>query len=248
MGRAVTDTSIAKVLAGPKTDFLPPPGVQYLSNGVLDQFPIAIATFDCDGRLARYNRSAADLWGRPPHVGDAISPLDRIAKDVVRTRAPLRGREVVFERPDGRRVFTSANADLLFGEDGDLAGVMICLTDITALTSKQQDGRADRAPVCSTRFRSRFTRPTRKAGSPIYNQAAADFWGRRPELHREQWCGALKLFHPGGIPLPHEDCPMAVSLKYGMALRGTEAIAERPDGTRIPFARSPHRFATARAA
>ena len=41
---------------------------------------------------------------------------------------------------------------------------------------------------------------------------------------------------------------MAVSLKYGMALRGSEALAERPDGTRVPFAALPTRFATARAA
>ncbi len=32
---------------------------------------------------------------------------------------------------------------------------------------------------------------------------------------------------------------MAVSLKYGMALRGSEAVAERPDGTRVPFAALP---------
>jgi two-component sensor histidine kinase len=32
---------------------------------------------------------------------------------------------------------------------------------------------------------------------------------------------------------------MAISLKYGMALRGSEAIAERPDGTRVPFAALP---------
>jgi PAS domain S-box-containing protein len=238
VGRTVTDTSIAKVLAGPTPDFAPPPGVQHLSNGLLDQIPIAIAIFDCEGGLVRYNRSAADLWGRPPHLGDAISPLDRIAKDVLRTRAPLRGREIVFERPDGRRVFTSANADLVFGEDGNLVGVMICLADITAFTSKQQDDEQtahrlfDALPlaVYTTDAEGRIT---------YYNQAAADFWGRRPELYREQWCGSLKLFHPGGIPLPHEDSPMAVALKYGMALRGTEAIAERPDGTRIPFATLP---------
>jgi two-component sensor histidine kinase len=32
---------------------------------------------------------------------------------------------------------------------------------------------------------------------------------------------------------------MAVSLKYGMSLRGIEAIAERPDGTRVPFSSLP---------
>ena len=33
----------------------------------------------------------------------------------------------------------------------------------------------------------------------------------------------------------HSECPMAVAVKERRAVRGTEAIAERPDGTRIPF-------------
>jgi len=238
VGRAVDDTSIVKVLAEPETDFLPFSGAQQLSSGLLDQIPMAIATFDCEGRLVRYNRSAAELWGCAPRIGDAIGPLDRLVDDVLRTRSPLRGREIIFERPDGRRVFTIANADLLFGEDGDIIGMTICLADVTAFKSNGPDGAEtahrlfDAVPlaVYTTDAEGRIT---------YYNQAAADFWGRRPELFHQKWCGSLKLFHPGGIPLPHEDCPMAVSLKYGMPLRGSEAIAERPDGTRVPFAALP---------
>jgi PAS domain S-box-containing protein len=238
VGLAVDDTSIAKVLAGPETDFLPFSDVRHLSNGLLDQLPIAIATFDCEGRLVRYNRRAAELWGSAPRIGDAITPLDLMVEDVLHTRAPLNGREIVFERPDGSRVFSSANANLLCGEDGDLIGVTICMADVTAFKSNEQDS-AEHAhrlfdalslAVYTTDAEGRIT---------YYNQAAADFWGRRPELYRETWCGSLKLFHPGGIPLPHEDSPMAISLKYGMALRGTEALAERPDGTRVPFAALP---------
>ena len=33
----------------------------------------------------------------------------------------------------------------------------------------------------------------------------------------------------------HDECPMAVTLKTGCPARGAEAIAERPDGTRVPF-------------
>ena len=38
-----------------------------------------------------------------------------------------------------------------------------------------------------------------------------------------------------GSPLPHDECPMALALKQKRPIRGMEAIAERPDGTRIPF-------------
>src|SRR5581483_2227979 len=36
-------------------------------------------------------------------------------------------------------------------------------------------------------------------------------------------------------PLPHDECPMAVALKEGRPIRDAEAVAERPDGTRVPF-------------
>ena len=68
-----------------------------------------------------------------------------------------------------------------------------------------------------------------------YNQSAADLWGCRPQLGNSQWCGSWRLFWPDGRPLPHDQCPMAVTLKEGRPVRGVEAIAERPDGTRVRF-------------
>ncbi len=68
-----------------------------------------------------------------------------------------------------------------------------------------------------------------------YNKAAADLWGQRPALGDAEWCGSWKLFWPDGTPLPHAQCPMAIALKERRAVRGMEAIAERPDGTRVPF-------------
>ena len=44
-----------------------------------------------------------------------------------------------------------------------------------------------------------------------------------------------KLYWPDGTPLPHDQCPMAIALKEGRAIRNAEAVAERPDGTRVPF-------------
>jgi PAS domain S-box-containing protein len=56
-----------------------------------------------------------------------------------------------------------------------------------------------------------------------------------PELGTDKWCVSWKLYHPDGTPMPHDQCPMAVALKEGRAVRGAEAIAERPDGSRIWF-------------
>jgi PAS domain S-box-containing protein len=68
----------------------------------------------------------------------------------------------------------------------------------------------------------------------FYNEAAAELWGCRPEVG-SQWCGSWRLFRPDGRPLPHDECPMAVTLKQGRPVRGVEAIAERPDGSRVRF-------------
>jgi len=68
-----------------------------------------------------------------------------------------------------------------------------------------------------------------------YNQAAADFAGRRPKLGSDEWCVIWRLFWPDGTPMSHAECPMAVTLREGRPIRGQEAVAERPDGTRVPF-------------
>jgi PAS domain S-box-containing protein len=68
----------------------------------------------------------------------------------------------------------------------------------------------------------------------FYNQAAAAFWGRRPELG-EEWCGSLRLFWSDGRPMPHGECPMAIALRENRPVRGYEAIVERPDGSRRSF-------------
>jgi PAS domain S-box-containing protein len=68
----------------------------------------------------------------------------------------------------------------------------------------------------------------------FFNEAAATFWGRRPELG-EEWCGTWRLYWPDGRPMAHDECPMATCLKENRPVRGGSAIAERPDGTRRAF-------------
>ena len=68
-----------------------------------------------------------------------------------------------------------------------------------------------------------------------FNEAAAALWGCRPKLHSDQWCGSWRLYGLDGTPMPHDRCPMAIALKQGRAIRGGQAMAERPDGTLVPF-------------
>ena len=67
------------------------------------------------------------------------------------------------------------------------------------------------------------------------NQAAAEFAGREPVIGHDRWCVSWRLYHTDGRPLRHEECPMAVALKENRIVRGVDAVAERPDGTRVRF-------------
>lgn len=80
---------------------------------------------------------------------------------------------------------------------------------------------------------------TDRDGRIVYfNPACVKFCGRVPELGTDQWCATWKLFYPNGAPMPHDECPMAIALREGRVVHGLEAIAERPDGTRVWF--EPH--------
>jgi PAS domain S-box-containing protein len=68
----------------------------------------------------------------------------------------------------------------------------------------------------------------------FFNDAAAELWGRRPTLG-EEWCGSLSLLHTDGSPMRHDECPMAVALREKRAVRGGQALAVRPDGTKVRF-------------
>ena len=68
-----------------------------------------------------------------------------------------------------------------------------------------------------------------------FNAACVELAGRTPEVGTDKWCVTWKLFTTDGKPLPHDRCPMAEAITKGTPVRGVEAIAERPDGSRFHF-------------
>ncbi len=69
----------------------------------------------------------------------------------------------------------------------------------------------------------------------FFNRAAEELAGRTPQIGRDHWCVAWRLYRPDGTPLPFEECPMAVALHQRGPVRDVEVIAERPNGERIPL-------------
>jgi PAS domain S-box-containing protein len=68
-----------------------------------------------------------------------------------------------------------------------------------------------------------------------FNSACVDFAGREPVTGKDRWCVTWKLFTEAGEPMPHDQCPMAVTIRERREVRGMRAVAERPDGSRRPF-------------
>ncbi|APO68521.1 protein-glutamate methyltransferase CheR-type protein [Rhizobium gallicum] len=121
--------------------------------------------------------------------------------------------------------------------DNHIAGVVVTFTDITerrrgeiALRASEQGLKdlmeALPGAVYTTDAEGRIT---------SYNPAAAELWGRNPELGTDEWCGSWRMYRTDGTPLPHDECPMAMALKEKRTIQGAEAVAERSDGVRVPF-------------
>lgn len=102
-----------------------------------------------------------------------------------------------------------------------------------AVTALRRQGRAPHraldafpAPIYATDAQGRVTH---------FNEACIAFAGREPVPGADRWCVTWRLYTTDGEPLAHEDCPMAVAVRERRSVRGVEAIAERPDGSRRHF-------------
>jgi PAS domain S-box-containing protein len=232
----------------------PVPG---LDSTLLELLPAAVYLCDADGVILRFNRKAALLWGRTPRPGDPAErysgaprlfwpdgrPLPHAETPiaaVLRTGTPARDIEIVIERSDGERRRVLANIEPIRAASGAIVGALNCFQDITALRQAEERIEAARTEE-ARRLRELLEAlpvavyTTDAAGQiTFYNQAAIDLAGQRPELG-QQWCVTWRLYHPDGAPMPHAECPMAIALKENRPIRGAEAVAERPDGTRVPI-------------
>jgi PAS domain S-box-containing protein len=214
--------------------------------------PVGVYVCDQAGLIIRYNRAAAELWGCSPRLGDPsvrycgsyrlygldgnLVPHARCPMaDVLVTGKGLRDQEIAIERPDGTRIIALVNIEPLSDGAGRIVGAVNVFRERPEQRPAYMNGRTQTstellqalpAAVYTTDAAGRIT---------FYNEAAAELWGQHPELGKSEFCGSWKLYWPDGTPLPHDECPMALALREKRPVRGMEAIAERPDGTRVPF-------------
>ncbi len=220
----------------------------------IDSLPVGLCICDRHGALTQFNERAAELWGRPPMVGDPglrfcgalktfsaagveIALEDSPMSEVLKTGKAVRDRELRIEKPSGERITILANVNPMFDEEGRLTGGVNCFQDITELRriqSEQREGRHVFVNIMNA-LPSALYATDADGYLTYYNSAAVKLWGFEPELRTQQWCGSWKIFSPDGEPIPHDQCPMAIALREKRPVRGVEAVVERPDGTRVPF-------------
>lgn len=220
-------------------------------GALLDKLPAAVVVCGADGAILRYNRKAVELFGRELDPGERFdqavgflrpdgSPLAEASpmNQALRTGQSQRDVELVLDRPSARRIRVLANVEPMTSEGGVATGAIGCFTDITACAKanrrQQREPSEERYRQLLESLPSAVYTTDAEGRITFYNKAAVELSGRTPEIG-DRWCVTWRLFHPDGSPMPHDGCPMAVALREKRPVRGAEAIAERPNGTRVPF-------------
>jgi PAS domain S-box-containing protein len=224
----------------------PPNDQKPLPGTIIDATPECVKVVHRDGTLLRINQAGLRMIeadGIEQVEGRSVSGLiadEHRALWMARHQAVCDGHGQTWEFDmiglrGGRRHMVTHAAPLTL-EDGTVAQLAVT-HDITE--RKQNE---DAVRLSESRLRQLLDAlpnaiyTTDADGRVVFfNHAAAEISGRQPEAGSDRWCVTWKLYRPDGSPLPLDQCPMAVALKERRPVRGEEVIAERPDGTRIPF-------------
>ena len=111
--------------------------------------PMAVFSCDASGGIQKYNRFAAECWGREPNLGESgdnycgsfklfLPNGDSLPHDLCPIAEVLRGEipevrdvEAVIERPDGTRITIVVNIRPIVNASGAITGAINCAYDIT---------------------------------------------------------------------------------------------------------------------
>ena len=209
---------------------------------------VAIAEVDAGGRRIGVNEAACAITGRSRaeliggnifhvlHAEDRDDDFDQYQR-LVAGEIDRYSIEKRIVRKDGRVIWVAVTSSSVRDAAGKFVYGVRIFEDITERKAAEDKLRERErqfrelleglpAAVYATDALGRVT---------FYNHAVVELAGRRPELGGGEWPAAWPLFRPDGAPLPYDQSPMAVALKENKPVRGAEAVAERPDGTRAPF-------------
>ena len=210
---------------------------------ITDALPALICYVDREHRFQFNNAAYREWYGVDPQSlhGRKIDEIwDDATYRTVRPfiEAALNGQPQEFEAdvsfPVSGSRYIRGQLTPHIDPDGSVRGVFATVIDLTqrraserALIESQQRYRdliqALPAAVYTCDVQGRIL---------LYNQAAVELWGCEPIVGSDFWCGSWNIFRPDGSPMPLSECPMAITIREGRAVRDVEIVVERPDGTR----------------
>ena len=209
--------------------------------------PIGIAEVDAQGSLVHLNGAFERIFGRSRQellglnfqsiIHPEGSGADNDCQPPAAGAADQNSAVLRHQRRDGSEVFLRILSSVVQDENGQVRSGVRIVEDVTE-SKKAQDLLAQSERISRELLEAlpiAIYTTDMEGRIDFYNQAAVQFAGRQPELGRDKWCVIWRLYDADGTPMPHEECPMAQTLRHGTEVRGIIAYAERPDGTRVPF-------------
>jgi PAS domain S-box-containing protein len=237
-GNAKRDSLVGRPIEVPPR-CVPPDLEDFFQNGA-----IALHLVAGDGTILKANQAELDLLGysADEYVGRHISEFHADQDVIADILARLSRGEKLDKYParliskDGSVKHVEITSSVNF-QDGRFINTRCFTVDVTALIEAREDLRRkdeQLRQVLDALPAAVYTTDS-KGVITYYNRAAAELAGREPAIGSDEWCVTFRIFTPDGKVLPHNECPMAVALKEQRAIRGVEAMAQRPDGTLFPF-------------
>jgi PAS domain S-box-containing protein len=144
---SIEQATLAKAVINGKSAAAFALGLDGFSQELLLALPVGVYTTDAEGRITSFNDAAAALWGCRPDLGKTkfsgahrlysadgtLLPHDESPMALaLKQKCPIRGIEVLVERPDGTRVPFIPYPTPLFDASGALMGAVNIVVDISA--------------------------------------------------------------------------------------------------------------------
>ncbi len=211
----------------------------FFENGAL-----ALHLVGADGTILHANKAELDLLGYSAHeyIGRPIAEFHVNQEAIREILTRLKRGEKLDKCParlrarDGSVKHVEITSSVQF-KRGQFINTRCFTVDVTELHRAREEARRkddQLRQILDALPAAVYT--TDAAGKITYfNHAAVELAGREPQIGRDEWCVTFRLRTPDGKELPMPECPMAIALNENRPVRGVEAIAERPDGTLVPF-------------